>query len=824
MNDKHAATSSSAAAALRRRPRLSAIALALLAGGAQAQAVAEEEAERDQARALDAVVVTGTRALDRTVAESLSPIDLIPVETLRAQASPEINAALARLVPSFNFPRPSITDGTDHVRPAQLRGLAPDQVLVLVNGKRRHTTAIVNVNGTIGRGSSPVDLNTIPVAAIERIEVLRDGASALYGSDAIAGVINIVLRSGREGGSLDARYGEHKAGDGELVQVAASTSLDMGAGHLTVTAEYRDRGFTNRARPDPRQQYPLIDGQPDPREATINRLNHRQGDADVQDRIVFFNGGAALGDDAEFYAFGSYGQRDGESAGFFRRPLDPRNVPAIHPDGFLPLIVSDSQDRSLVGGVRATTAGGWRWDASLTTGGNDFAFHVANSVNAALGAASPTRFYAGSLTNGLTAFNLDLGRGVEVGGLAYPLNLAVGLEYRQDQFRIRAGQPESYFFNPATPTVPGGAQVFPGFRPSDQVDVSRDAWSVYLDLEADLSDRLAFGAAVRHEDYSDFGSTTSGKLSGRYALTDALALRGTASTGFRAPSLAQQYYSTTATTFINIGGELQPFEVRTFPVTDPVAQLLGAEPLKAEKSSSLSLGLSAALGYRWTLTVDAYRIDIDDRILLSENLVGTPVRQFLVANGFPNASGGRYFTNAADTRTRGVDLVASGQYTLGAGELGLTLAWNWNDTEVTRLAPNPASLQQVDPGLQRIGRAELGRIQDGAPTSKGVLGLDYRFGAWDLRLGATLYGKYTTFNNTDPALDQTFGRELVVDVAAGYRFGNGLRLTVGADNVFDAYPDEVIPANSFNGILPYSTSAPFGYNGAFYYARVDWTF
>lgn len=805
----------------RRSPLIAAIALALASPAAFARSDADAPppkaaeaagaTEASEAPAtLDTLIVTGTRRTDRTVAESLSPIDLLDAAEVQRQGSPELNQALSRLVPSYNFPRATITDGTDHVRPAQLRGLSPDQTLVLVNGKRRHRSAVLNLNGSVGRGSSPVDLNAIPAAAIERIEVLRDGAAAQYGSDAIAGVINLVLKGAGAAGSLDARYGEHKEGDGELVDLSAFNAIGDERLFVALTAEYRDRGPTNRAGLDPRQQYPLVNGQPDPREATFDRLNHRFGDADVQDRIVFFNAGGQLGG-AELYGFGSVALRDGEAGGFYRRALDARNIPAIYPDGYLPLIVSESADKSFNAGLRGESAGGWRWDASLGWGRNEFDYFVANSLNVDLGPTSPTDFFAGRLEAGQTVANLDLSRPFDW-GLSYPVTFSTGVELKRETYAITAGEPASYFGS--------GSQVFPGFRPANAIDESRESWAVYAELEADLGDRFSASAAVRHEDYSDFGSATSGKLSGRFVINDVASLRGTVATGFRAPTLAQQFYSTTATTFI--GGV--PFDIRTFPVDDPVAIALGAEPLEAEQSLNLSLGLALQFASGWNLAIDGYQIDIDDRIILSEELRGPAVRAFLAANGFPQTDGGRYFTNAIDTRTRGVDIVGTKDWQLGGGELALTLGANFNETDITRIAPNPAVLDQVALGLTRIGRAEIGRVTVGSPKDKLVLGADYARGAWAFRLGATSYGEYTTYNS-NPALDQTFGREFVVDASASYRFGNGLTATLGADNLTDAYPDRVIAPNSNSGIFPYPVgNAPFGFNGAFYYARLNWVF
>ncbi|MFC3550296.1 TonB-dependent receptor plug domain-containing protein [Lysobacter cavernae] len=814
-------------------------ALALLSPPLAAAQTAPPPAEDDdtEARTLDTVVVTGTRSQTRTVAESLSPIDVIGGQELENAGTPELQSVLARLVPSFNFPRTSITDGSDHVRPAQLRGLSPDQTLVLVNGKRRHRTAIVNVNGTVGRGSSPVDLNAIPVSAIKAIEVLRDGAAAQYGTDAIAGVINIILKNADEGGEVDVRVGETSEGDGELAQGAVNVGLNLaGDGFLNLTAEYRDKNFTNRSTPDRRQQYPLVGGQPDPREATFDRINHRFGDAATIDRALFFNGEMPLTEAVALYAFGGWSARDGESAGFYRRALDARNVPAIYPDGFLPLIVSNVSDMSLVAGLRGQFGAGWDWDLSLNTGGQEFDFFVENSLNRALGASSPRDFYAGTLDYRQNAVNLDFNRAFDVGWMSGPLNLAFGAESREEKFVLAAGEPASYIGGALG--QPPGAQVFPGFRPSDEADASRDMWALYADLEGNLTERFSLGLAGRHEDYSDFGSTTSGKLSARFAFTQHWALRGTFSNGFRAPNLQQQFYSTTATNFISG----VPFDIRTFPVSSPVAQALGAEPLQPEESRNLSFGLVAQPLDTLNFTLDFYRIDIDDRIVLSENLTGTAITNYLASQGFPGVTGGRYFTNAIDTRTEGVDFVGRWTPPLGdAGNFSLTLGYNHNDTEVTRIAPNPPQLQAIDPNLVRFGRVELGRLTVGSPRDKWVLGGDYGIGAFSASLTATRYGEWQVLgaplSGGLPPVDDTFGPDWVVDLALNYRWDR-VTFTLGAENLFDQYPDEVttrlatdangfvssLPGdNSNTGILPYPRdSAPYGFNGRFVYARVNY--
>lgn len=774
---------------------------------------------------LDVVVTTGTRRLDRTIKDSLSAIDVIQSDELENAGTAELQAVLTRQIPSFNFPRSSITDASDHVRPAQLRGLAPDQTLVLINGKRRHRTAIINVNGTVGRGSSPVDLNAIPIGAIQRIEVLRDGASAQYGSDAIAGVINVVLKNNSEGGSVDVRVGQYDEGDGDLGQISANLGLGLGdGGFANITAEWRDKEGTNRSGPDRRQQYPLVNGLPDPREAGFNRINHRFGDAETTDRLLTLNAEVPFLEGSQFYAFGTLSDRDGNSAGFYRRAFDARNVPSIYPDGFLPLIISDVQDRSFVFGVRGFTGNDWAWDLSFNYGTSVFDFTIGNSLNTSIGASSPTRFYAGELRSDQKAVNFDLSHSTAVGFMDGPLNIAVGAEFREETFEISPGDPSSYFGT--------GSQVFPGFRPSDSGERKRNNWALYSDLEGDFTDRFSVGAALRYEDYSDFGTETSGKLSARFALTDNYAVRATYSTGFRAPNLQQQFYSTTATNFING----VPFDIRTFAVTDPVARALGAEALKAEQSDSFSVGFVAEPIAGLTVTLDFYRIEIDDRIILSENLTGPAVRTFLAARGFPGTDGGRYFTNAIDTRTEGLDLIARYNFNLGdAGSLATTFAYNYSDTDITRVAPNPVQLTQGGLNLQRIGRVEIGRVQAASPQDKIIIGTDYSVGDFSARLTSTRYGKYKLLA-ANPIQDEAFDPEWVLDLALSYTW-NRTTLTLGAENLTDNYPRELRAIlvtnangfvdsgpgdNSFAGILPYARGeAPFGFNGRFYYLRVN---
>ena len=787
-------------------PLLVAIAAALAAPGAFAQ---QAPAADREATNLDQVIVTGTRVADRTVAESTSPIDIITPEALAATGTTELATALSRALPSLNFPRPAITDGTSAIRPAQLRGMAPDQVLVLVNGKRRHVTALLNVNGSQGRGSSPVDLNAIPVSAIERVEVLRDGASAQYGSDAIAGVVNVVLKGSAGSGSLSASAGQYSAGDGEQYQLSGDGGLAIGdrGGFLHMAAQLGEQDPTNRARP--------FAGTPAPTQPEPGQKAFVYGDPEVEHWGLSLNTVVPLSDTLELYGFGMMSERDITSFAFFRAPGNPnQNVPAIYPDGFLPRINNIADDRSLVAGLRGD-AGGWAWDLSYNYGFNHLEFFTRNTLNASLGADSPTSFDAGALEVTQNIVNLDASRQFDW-GLAYPVNLAFGAEYREEKWNQSPGEPDSWRQGPIPPPVAAGAQGFPGFRPGDAGHHERDSHALYADLEASLTDRLTGGAAVRYEDYSDFGSQTSGKLSARYEFSPEVAMRGTVASGFRAPSLSQQNFQTTSTTYIP--GVPTPFEIRTFPAAGEIAQALGAEPLQAEESLSYSLGLVLQPADRLYVTVDAYQIEVDDRIVLSSNLTGDAVRAFLEARGIFGVTGGRYFTNAVDTRTRGIDIVGSHSWPLANGSFDLTAGYNYSKTEITRIAPNPPELESGGLNLERLDRAERGRIERGYPRDKFVLNGTWNLGDWTFLAGTTRYGSFETTPN-NAANDQTYGAKWLVDLAATYHLDRW-SFTLGGDNVFNEYPDENLFGNSTNGQFPYNSASPFGFNGAYVYGRI----
>ncbi|MEO5811743.1 MAG: TonB-dependent receptor [Rhodanobacter sp.] len=815
-------------------PNLLAATMALaLAGTAAAQDVSSAP-EPANTKSLGPVIVTGTRADNRTESTSLTPIDVVSAKVLQQTGTNDLPTALARIIPSLNFPRPAAADTADTQRPAQLRGLSPDQVLVLVNGKRWHPGAILLNNGVIGRGSQPVDLNTIPMSAIDHIEVMRDGASAHYGSDAIAGVINIILTTGAKGGDVELSGGQYSAGDGRQWQGSANFGIPLGndRGWLRLTAQNGHQDFTNRAGPDKRDGFPQLG------------VNFRQGDPDVRDTNVLLNAQYDLTPEVQLYAFGHYGRRQSTSPAFFRygtnspRPNNPL-VGAVYPDGFLPLEHADSTDQSFVAGLRGKL-NGWRWDLSGNFGRNRVSYETRHSLNYAFlndFGSTPTAFHDGILNARQQSVDLDIAKEIAVGWLPNPVTVAFGAQYLRQSYGIDAGSLPSWYVG--TSGVSGGAQGFAGWQPTNAISASRQDVAEYVSLETNLTDRLGVSAAVRHEYYNDFGSTTSGSLAGRFDFTDSFAIRASASTGFRAPSLGQQYFSQTSSLFFADGNSAGLpagiYNAGLVPVGSPIAKLLGAEPLKPEKSRNLTLGTVWNPSDALTVSFDIYQIRIQNRVALSGAISTTAptVLSYLAANGIGNLNfrSINYFTNAADTRTRGVDLVGTYRADLGnAGTLATTLSANYNQNTVVNVKPNPAVLNDLGVNFVRLNRQDInGYLANSSPRSKLILSEQYNVGNWGLTGTVTRYGRYTNYvssmaayNPATGVVDQTFTPKWILDLALNYRL-QAWNFTVGADNVLDVHPDRNIPNNSNNGTLPYSTFSPFGYNGAYVYGKVRYS-
>ncbi len=783
---------------------------------------------------LSAVIVTGTRSDSRTVSSSLTPIDVVSAKVLQQTGTSDLPTALARIIPSLNFPRPAAADTADTQRPAQMRGLSPDQVLVLVDGKRWHAGAILLNNGVIGRGSQSVDLNTIPLAAIDHIEVLRDGASAEYGSDAIAGVINIILKKGAKGGDVEVSGGQYSAGDGRQWQGSANFGIPLSGdkGWLRFTVQNGNENYTNRAGPDTRAGFPALG------------VNFRQGDPAVHDTNVLLNSQFDLTPDVQLYAFGHFGRRQSTSPAFFRYGTNspkPNNalIGQVYPDGFLPLEHADSTDQSFVAGLRGTVEG-WRWDLSGNFGRNRVSYQTRNSLNYAYlndFGSTPTTFDDGILTAAQQSLDLDIAKDVTVSWLPNPVTVAFGAQYLRQTYAIDAGSLPSWYVGSSGTS--GGAQGFAGWQPSNAIDASRQDVAEYVDLETNLTDKLAVSAAARHEHYNDFGNTTSGSLAGRFDFTDTFALRGSVSTGFRAPSLGQEYFSQTSSLFFANGNSAGLpagiYNAGLVPVGSQIAQLLGAQPLKPEKSRNYTLGAVWNPTSALSLSTDVYQINIRDRISLSGAIAttGPTVVSYLAANGISNLNyrSINYFTNASNTRTRGIDVVATYRADLGsAGTLSSTLSANYNQNVVTDVKANPAVLANLGVNFVRLTRQDIkGYLANSTPRSKLILSEQYNVGNWGVTGTLTRYGSYTSYvsslasyNVATGVVDQTFTPKWILDLALNYHVNNWT-FTLGADNALNTYPDKNIANNTNNGTLLYSTFSPFGYNGAYVYGKVRYS-
>ena len=615
------------------------------------------------------------------------------------------------------------------------------------------------------------------------------------------------------------------------------------AGFLTVSAEYKHQENTERSGYDTRQQYAFISGSPDPREAQANRWNAWSGEPEMDQYTLLANAGYDLNADAELYGWASYQKREALSAGFFRRSLDDRNITSIYPNGFLPKISPTVTDYSYAFGSRFGLAD-WDIDTSMVYGKNKMEFQIVDTLNRSIGPTSKTSFDAGGFEYEQVVFNFSGVKQYEI-GLATPLNVAAGVEWRREFYGIFAGEPDSYrnggvllpintggctqagLNNPTAwaaaqlaggcPT-PSGAQVFPGFRPSNEVDADRDAVGFYVDLEANITDAFLVSAAVRAENYSDFGDTVTGKISARYDFNDMFALRGSVQNGFRAPSLQQQFFATTSTNFI----DGVPFEITTFPVSDPVAVALGAQPLTAEES----LNYSAGAVIRWgdlNVTIDGYQINIDDRIVLSENLTATNVRNYLIGQGFVGVGGGRFFINGVDTETQGVDIVAN--YAMpetAIGKFGFTLGANFSKTDVTRVPAIPV-LSALSPAPELFSRLNVLTFEKGQPKDKYTFGVNWELGDFSAGARAIRYGEILV-PGTTAVNDQTLSPKTVLDLDASWQATDMIKLTVGADNVFDEYPDALRPSLNTTNNVPFSSTSPLGYSGRYVYARVGLDF
>ncbi|MFC6222691.1 TonB-dependent receptor domain-containing protein [Hymenobacter artigasi] len=841
------------------------------------------------AQDLNEVVVTGSRATEgRSNILTTAPVDVISAREIKAFAQTDVAQVLAYAAPSFQSTRQTISDGTDHIDPASLRGLGPDQVLVLVNGKRFHNSALVNINGTVGRGAVGTDLNVIPTASLKRIEVLRDGAAALYGSDAIAGVINLQLKDDTTGVTASSTVGHTTKSDGGVFQVDTNIGIGLGGrGYLDLSGQYQNHSYFNRGLPDTAPliylgansgQYPSsatteqarrdLKAQDDALVAKngYDRNNLRIGSADTRNVGGFLNAGYRLGGGIEAYAMAGYTHRTGKSAGFARLPNQPTQSDlTIFPNGFLPFINTKINDVSTIVGLRKTI-GGFGFDLSNTYGSNEVRYDISNSVNASLpqgaGIRNQTEFYAGTLKFTQNTSNLTLTRKfADLGPLA-TLNVAVGGEFRVDNFKISAGEPNSYINGGrliGTAPTASGSQVFPGYQPTDEVNKSRNNLAGFLDLESDLTEKLLVHAAGRVERYSDFGSSASGQLAARFSIIDGLALRGSLGNGFRAPSLQQRYFTNVSTQFISgvpnqiltVNNE-NPIVRNSYTVGGTGQQGFGVAPLKQENSRNYSLGLTGRVAQVVTLTVDAYQIDIDDRIVLSSAFTRTNTIVNTILGTQP-VSRVQFFANAVNTRTQGIDIVANSRLPLGdKSRLGLTAAANFNETTVrsfnstSTTINNDATVGTSNLQNTLFDRQQRARLENGNPRSKILLSANYTYGIFGLEARSVRFGEVQT-KDADPArsfLDQTYAAKWITDLTLNVQVIKQVGVAVGINNLFDVYPDRIIqnprndpnnfsvdPAQSYNSSLDNTNrgrfvynASQFGFQGAFYFGRVNVAF
>jgi len=797
----------------------------------------------------DTIIVTGVRGGQaRTVADSPVPIDVISRRELQATGRTGLKEILGNIVPSLTMPALGGGGTSASVKPIAIRGLSGDYLLVLVNGKRRHTTSLINNLSRISGGSTPVDIDLIPTNAVGRIEVLRDGAAAQYGSDAVSGVINIILDDAPKGGRFSITGGQQYSKGAPLLQTDLSYGTALGEGgffRTAVEAKYHDRADSS-ADAVPRI-LPLVNGQPDPREATLDHVYAGGYGRSNRDKMIngSYNAELPVGDTLRLYSFSTLSYRDIRDArgAYIPSPTgfggqantNGLNVlPQLYPTGFQAYRRIKETDFQLTGGAKGELAG-WAWDLSSSFGRDRVWLGAENTLNPSIGPTSPTSFYMGTQIQDLWVNNLDVTRDVSI-GLAKPLSISIGAEHRWERFQSHAGEPDSYrnggYQIPVDTTPFGqlyggrypspGLVSFTGTSPADAASLSRNNLAGYVDLSTNVTEAWFVGVAGRFEHYDDSaGNTVSGKVSTRYELAPGLAIRGGVNTGFRAPALAQTGFSTTQNTTTVIGNTPVSTIAKFLPVNSAAAIALGAQSLKPEKSLNYTAGVTYEAG-ALHLTLDAYQIRVDDRIVKTEFLGtasngGTAIRDILIANGVTGVDSAQFFTNAIDTRTRGIDAVA--EYTLRTSSLGafrLSAAYSYNKTKILNIADNPAALSSLNVVL--FGRQAQRDLVVALPRTKLVLTNDWSLGRVHALARATRFGRYIESSNVATG-DRTFGGKWVADLDIGYDLTDRVTLAVGANNLFDTYPDRngLIAAD---GSGAYGGFAPFGLSGGSYYARV----
>ena len=849
----------------------------------------------DAAISQEEVVVVGSRNPKRTATDAAVPIDVIPLKSLANEVGQlDLTQLLTYLAPSFNSVRQTIGDGTDHIDPAQLRGLGPDQVLVLVNGKRYHQSSLVNVNGTVNRGTVGTDLNSIPASSIERIEILRDGAAAQYGSDAIAGVINIVLKK-RTGLVINGSFGENVTNydknytwnrlhpdnklpasksltDGENFQASVNYGVPLKKGYLELSGEYLKRGSSNRTGLYTGQVWPSVGGADrsdsidNAKGVTRDKYDIRVGNSKIEGGGFVVNFGYPLSNNLEIYLTGIANFKNGNAGGLYRYPNSIRAggsfptsnaasataaavVLSLYPYGFLPQENSKVRDYDVTAGLRGK-AGSWNMDLSETFGANSYEYFVANSVNytqayvPGISAGQlQTSFNSGKTKTYQAITNVDFSKSHHV--LA-GLNIALGAEFRIDGYGIDAGELNSYNNQSGDNKLAGiaGAQVFAGFLPESSGSWTRTSFALYSDNELDITKNWLLSGALRFENYSDFGSTLNYKVASRYKLTPWFTLRGATSSGFRAPSLQQEHYSKVTTLFVTVGGNLVPVQGGTFTNDSKIAQILGIPKLKQETSHSYSLGAAFKISKGFDLTVDAYQIDIKNRIVLSNTFSGGNNPDLTAALNAAGANTASVFANAIDTRSRGIEGVLSYNFNFGKKQsLNLSLAHSSIQNRLIRNANGTilvhGSSVLVNSGqlAKYVTRTDVSRTETQSPQTKDIFTIQYKIGKFGTLLRLAYFGKVTSLadtssspsvaanlfdNNAIESLDQTFSAKVITDLSFSYAFNKTVTVNVGANNLFDVYPDKQTHYNNTStGRFTYSRSvSQFGYNGRYVFGKV----
>jgi iron complex outermembrane receptor protein len=811
---------------------VSALALLSVVSAAHAQDAAST------AGSVETVIVTGTRSTSRTVASSLAPIDVLSSVELLKSGRQSPRDLIATLVPSATASN-SGAGASFAVKTVSLRGLAADQTLVLVNGKRRHNTAILFVNGTTQNGQSPPDVDLIPSAGIDHIEVLRDGASAQYGSDALAGVINIILKHRPSGGYLSVLGGSTFDSGGTTYQGSGNIGTSWGkGGSLNLSFDMRDTGYTDRGKPYTGVFFPLVAGKPDPREATVDRNINHPGAPAIQLYSLGYDIDHPLGDSATVYAFGTFTSRDSRAWLTPRLPGNSANIISVYPTGYSPKLRLLDHDYQTTVGVNGMGSLGFDYDLS-TSYSEDHVDYRGDSINASLGPLSPTKFFLGALKTNESTTNLDLTRPLKTGLFEKPLFLAIGLEYRWDLLGITAGDVASYidgkYVAPAGALNAGvitqaGAQGVGGFPPFSAGTFTRNNISIYVSGEQPILDNWDVSLAGRFEHYSDFGDAETYKASTRYEPIKGFAIRGTVSTGFKAPSLQQETYASASTIGVKLPGDATTslYPVQLLPPNTAAAQALGATPLQPEKSTNYSLGLVMQPLPRATLTIDAYQIDITGRILQTGSLgPAVAVSNALRAAGLNPQQAVFYYTNGANTRTQGIDIVADYRHDFGAaGQVKWTFSANFNKTQFLSVKQPPAALAAA--GLVLVDRVRIGDFTVGNPNQKFIVSTDWTIGRFDTTLRFTGYGQVKQTASVaagGPANDEIVSAAGIVDLDTTITLSDQVSVTLGANNLLNKYPNAVAPVNRGATAFTYSNQySPYGITGGFYYGRVAYKF